>query len=88
MCVVKSGAKIKNLSDFQNLVIGIILRQSNSYKEKDIVNAVTFHSRNAEISIDSKLVSETVKDNLVFLQRTNRLRCIDGVYKPLSIEQY
>ncbi len=88
MCKVKSGASLKNEADLQNMVIGIILRQRNDYVEQDILDAVAYHSRKAHVKIDSWLIKDIVRDNLSFLQRTNKLFCMDGVYKPLSIDQY
>jgi len=88
MCKVKSGSSLKNKTDLQNLVIGIILRQRNNYVEQDIFDAVAYHSRNSEMSIDSWLIRQIVRNNLDFLQRSNKLFCMDGVYTPLSIDQY
>lgn len=88
MCKVKSGVNLKNNADLQNMVIGIMLRQRNEFIEQDILDAVNYHSRNAEIYIDQWIVKDLVRDNLNFLLRTNRVRCVDGVYTPLPIEQY
>ncbi len=88
MCKVKSGSNIENKADLQNLVIGIILRQRNKYVEQDIFEAVAYHSRNAAMAIDTWLIKDIVRDNLDFLQRTNKLFCMDGIYTPCSIDQY
>ena len=88
MCKVKSGTNIKNESNLQSLVIGIILRQKNKYVEQDIFDAVAYHSREAMMTIDTWIIKDIVRDNLNFLQRTNKLTCMDGIYTPLTIDQY
>lgn len=88
MCKVKSGSNIENKADLQNLVIGIILRQRNKYVEQDIFDAVAYHSQNSAMETDTWLIKDIVRDNLDFLQRTNKLFCMDGVYTPYSIDQY
>lgn len=88
MCKVKSGVNLKNEADLQNMVIGIMLRQRSKYVEQDILDAVNYHCRNADFDIDQWIIKKFVNDNLNFLMRTNRVRCIDGVYTPLSIMQY
>lgn len=85
MCKVKSGTDIKNRSDFQNLVMGIILRQNTKYNENDIFKAVMYHSKNSQILINPTFVKNVISENLHFLIRSKRVFCIDGIYIPLNI---
>lgn len=85
MCKVKSGVNIKNKSDLQNMIIGIILRQSKQYNEREIYKAVMYHSKNAQIAINSDYVKNMINDNLDFLIRCKKVSCMDGVYTPLYI---
>ena len=88
MCKVKFGVNLNNESDLQNMVIGIILRQNQQYREKDILNKVMYYSKNANIDITTPLVRNMVRENLNFLLRNQKVCCMDGVYTPLKINNF
>lgn len=83
MCKVKSGKAIVSKSDFQNLVIGILLRQQNNYRETDIFNAVSFHCTGSPLALRPLTVQRAIRDNLHFLTRYGKVTCMDGVYTPV-----
>ena len=88
MCKVKFGANLNNESDLQNMVVGIILRQNQKYKEKDILNIVTHYSKNANMDVSPSLIKNITRENLSFLLRNQKVCCLDGVYTPLTINKF
>ncbi len=82
MCKVKSGENIKNRSDVQNLVIGIINRQMNSYTKEKIYDLVAYYFSGSTVDIDTKTLNRMIDDNLSFLYRRGFIDCKGGVYIP------
>lgn len=85
MCKVKYGAALKNESDVQNLIIGIIFRQQSFYRKDDIFNTVTKYIQGSSMVLDKLSIKKMVQDNLDLLVRFDRIKCIDGVYSSPEI---
>lgn len=88
MCKIKSGVQIGNEMDLQNMIVGIILRQQHEYQEKDIIKIVIKYSEKAPIDVKEPLLKKMVQDNLDLLYRLKRIRCLDGVYTPIPIDDF
>lgn len=82
MCKVKSGKALKNLQDVQNMVVGIINRQQNKYKSKDIHDAVVYFYKGADIEVSSAELKAMVDDNLSFMYRQGLVDCRGGYFHP------
>lgn len=82
MCRVKSGKMLKNQQDLQNLIIGIINRQKDSYDKNKILSIAKYFCKDADIEVGNSLLSNTIDDNLDFLYRKKIIDCKDGNYYP------
>ena len=86
MCKVKSGAKIKNQQDVQNLVIGIIFRQRAAYQIDNILSIVLYYMKNSQYEISVDDLYDTIADTLDMLRVRNRVKCRNGIYTPLPLK--
>lgn len=86
MCNVKSGVQIKNRQDVQNLIIGIIFRQTAPYKIDDIINIVVHCMKNSLYHVSEDDLYYIVSDTLDMLYIRNRIKCKNGVYSSLPFK--
>ena len=80
MCKVKSGAQIKNQQDVQNLIVGIIFRQTGTYQIDDILNIVLYYMKDSPYNISEDDLYYIISDTLDMLYIRNRIKCKNGVY--------
>lgn len=88
MCKVKFGTALMNESDVQNLIVGIIFRQQEQYKEGDILNLARKYTENSSFKVSTLYLQKMIEENLDFLVRFGRIKCLDGMYFPLSIYDF
>lgn len=82
MCRVKSGKMLRNKQDLQNLIIGIINRQENTYDKEKILAIVQYYCKDADIEVGNSVLLNAIDDNLDFLYRKELIDCKDGNYHP------
>lgn len=80
MCMVKSGKEISNRGDYQNLVIGILLRQRQKFRPSDIVDKVLHYAENSSCPIGCFETENIVDRNIDTLVRINRVRPFGECY--------
>lgn len=65
MCKVKTGKRILNSQDVQNLVTGIILRQMCSFQRDELLEAVEHYMKGSPIQDDHKQIKEIIDRTLM-----------------------
>jgi hypothetical protein len=86
MCKVKSGVQIKNRQDIQNLVIGIIFRQRATYRIENILDIVSYYTRDSQYEVSEDDLYYIISETLDMLYIRNRVKCKNGVYSPLPLK--
>lgn len=87
MCKVNSGVLIKNGQDVQNLVIGIIFRQQDKYKPRNIIEIVQYYMKGSAFSIDESALQEIILENLNLLCRNDKIQCKNGYFIPRAFNR-
>ena len=82
MCRVKIGKKISCLSDVQNLIIGIILRQQDAYKEEDILRMTSHFMHGSDLHIPEVVLKKIVRRNLEQITMNKMAFYKKGYYIP------
>ena len=85
MCKVKYGVQLNNEMDLQNMVIAIILRQTQDYKEQDILKLAIRYSNQSPMIIDKSALKRVTREMLDLLYRFGKIDCMDGVYSPIPV---
>lgn len=86
MCKVRSGAKIRNQQDVQNLVTGIIFRQRGAYRINDILKIVLPYMKGSQYKISEDDLYCIIADTLDMLCIRSRIKCKNGIYSPLPFK--
>lgn len=82
MCMLKTGKDIQTLGDINNLVIGTLLRQSQTYSSEDIVRAVRRDSDGSLVPVSDEQLNRMIKNDLDLLVEYGNVRCRNGRYVP------
>lgn len=85
MARVKHGKDVKNKSDLQNVVIGIINRMQEEFTRDKIIEMVDYNLKGSEFYGNLKLIEKVVEENLSFLYRVGFINCWNGKYSPQEI---
>ena len=81
MCNIKQGANVKTIGDLQNLVTGVILRQTSEFSIDDIYNEVRARLTGSDY-YDSSEVRQRCEDTIHTLFNINSLNVLeDGKYQ-------
>lgn len=81
---IRTCEKVINGSDLQNLVIAILLRQEHPFKRNYCLKVINRYLRRSDYFWSNE-TAENLDENLNFLQRNDRLRCVDGVFYPKNV---
>ena len=81
MCNIKQGANVKTIVDLQDLVIGVILRQTSEFSIDDIYNEVRARLTGSDY-YDNSEVRQHCEDTIRPLFNINFLHVLeDGKYQ-------
>lgn len=82
MAEVRHNEDVKNEQDLQNLVIGILFRQEEPYKDKAIVEAVNYWLKGSKFYNNLELIEQKVEENLDLLERIDKVAFCYGICYP------
>lgn len=82
MCQVKTGAKIRNMQDVQNLVTGIIFRQNCEFGRTELLNAVNYNMQGSPISEKHEDIENIVDYSLHIALENDWLVRNEKMYRP------
>lgn len=85
MCQVKIREDIKNHQDVQNLIVGLINRQTEPYDQNSIYQLAEHYLQGSPTEISPSALRKMIDENLSFLYRKTLVDCRCGHYFPRSV---
>lgn len=83
--MIKQGKEIKSEQDLQNLVIGVLNRQTKDYTQKEVESIIKNYTKNSTFKVSNEMITKMVTDNINYLYRKGMVDCKNGVYSPERI---
>ncbi len=84
MAEVIHNEDVKNEQDLQNLVIGVIFRMQQPFRDEEIVEIANYWLKGSKFYNDIERIRKCVEDNLDLLYRIDRVVCWNGIRYPKS----
>lgn len=82
MAEVIHNEDVKNEQDLQNLVIGVIFRMQQPFRDEEIVEIANYWLKGSKFYNDIERIRKCVEDNLDLLYRIDRVVCWNGIRYP------
>lgn len=85
MCKVKTGADVYDLQDVQNLVTGIVFRQTIGFRRDDLLSAVRKYMQGSPVEHQHYKIEYIVDSTLSTCVYNNWLTCRRDTYVPTKL---